>query len=110
MCGIEGYFFDPRVHGTNLGALPAAFLKFQGVERSIHPTHSVSAVGPRARDVTEAHHLAPSIFGMGSPWQRCVELNAKILGLGVTMGPLTFYHVLEDMEGEEFPLPVRMTK
>jgi len=107
-CKMEGYFFDPRIHGTGLGALPAAFLKFPGVERSIHPTHSVSAVGPKAKYVTEAHHLAPSIFGDGSPWQRCVELNGKILGLGVSMGPVTFYHLLEDMMADEFPLPVRM--
>jgi aminoglycoside 3-N-acetyltransferase len=107
-CKMEGYFFDPRIHGTGLGALPAAFLKFPGVERSIHPTHSVSAVGPQARFITESHHLAPSIFGEGSPWQRCVELEGKILGLGITMGPVTFYHLLEDMLLDDFPLPVRM--
>ena len=107
-CKMEGYFFDPRQHGTGLGALPAAFLKFPGVQRSIHPTHSVSAVGPQAGYVTGAHHLAPSIFGQGSPWQRCVELNGKILGLGITMGPVTFYHLLEDVVLDEFPLPVRM--
>lgn len=107
-CKMEGYFFDPRIHGTGLGALPAAFLKFPGIERSIHPTHSVSAVGPQAKYVTESHHLAPSIFGQGSPWQRCVELNAKILGVGISMGPVTFYHLLEDMTLDDFPLPVRM--
>ena len=109
-CKMEGYFFDPRIHGTNLGALPAAFLKFPGVERSIHPTHSVSAVGPKAKYITEAHHLAPSIFGKGSPWQRCVELDGKILGLGISMGPVTFYHLLEDMMLDKFPLPVRMSE
>jgi aminoglycoside 3-N-acetyltransferase len=107
-CQQEDYFFDPRIHGTNLGALPAAFLRFPGVKRSIHPTHSVSALGRHARYVTESHHLAPCIFGTGSPWDRCIEVNGKVLGLGVSMGPVTFYHVLEDRFGDAFPLPVRM--
>jgi aminoglycoside N3'-acetyltransferase len=107
-CQQPDYLFDLRLHGTNLGALPSEFLRFPGVERSIHPTHSVSAVGRYARYVTESHHLAPSIFGAGSPWDRCIELDGKILGLGVTMGPVTFYHVLEDRLGDAFPLPVRM--
>ena len=107
-CLLPDYEFDPRIHGTELGALPSAFLKMDGVERSIHPTHSVSASGRRAREITGAHHLSPSIFGPGSPWEKCIELGGKVLGLGVTMGPVTFYHTLEDRMGEAFPVPVRM--
>lgn len=107
-CKMPDYEFDPRKHGTNLGALPAAFLTFDGVARSIHPTHSVSALGQHAEYVTKDHHRAPSIFGAGSPWERCIELNGKVLGIGITMGPVTFYHVLEDRMGASFPLPVRL--
>lgn len=107
-CRLENYYFDARCHGTGLGAIPSAFLRLAGIERSIHPTHSVSALGPNARYITEAHHVAPSIFGPGSPWHRCLELDALILGLGVSMGPVTFYHLVEDLEGDRFPLPVRM--
>lgn len=107
-CKMEGYVFDPRQHGSNLGALPDTFLKMPGIKRSIHPTHSVSALGPQAEYVVSAHHLAPSIFGPGSPWERCLQLNAKVLGLGISMGPVTFYHLLEDMILDKFPLPVRL--
>lgn len=107
-CQMADYVFDPRVHGSNLGAVPEAFLKLPGVKRSIHPTHSVSAIGAQADYVTAAHHLAPSVFGKGSPWDRVHELNGKVLGLGVSMGPVTFYHLLEDRVGDAFPLPVRM--
>jgi aminoglycoside 3-N-acetyltransferase len=107
-CQLEGYVFDPRIHGTNMGALPDAFLQFPGVERSIHPTHSVSAIGKHAKFLTEAHHLAPSVFGKGSPWQRFHELNGKVLGIGISMGPVTFYHLLEDTLGEQFPVKVWM--
>jgi aminoglycoside N3'-acetyltransferase len=106
-CEMEGYVFDPRKHGTNMGRLPETFLLEAATHRSVHPTHSVSAWGRHAAWLTEAHHLAPSIFGEGSPWQRFVGLeDAKVLGLGVSMGPVTFYHVVEDALGERFPEPV----
>ncbi len=106
-CGNADYVFDPRRHGTHLGSLPAAFLGLDGIARSVHPTHSVSAIGRHAHRVVDDHHRAPSIFGAGSPWQRCLELDAKVLGLGISMGPVTFYHLLEDELGDAFPLPVR---
>jgi aminoglycoside N3'-acetyltransferase len=103
-CEMEGYVFDPRSHGTNMGRLPETFLAEAATHRSVHPTHSVSAWGRHAAYLTEAHHLAPSIFGEGSPWQRFVGIEgAKVLGLGVSMGPVTFYHVVEDALGERFP-------
>lgn len=106
-CELEGYVFDPRRHGTNMGRLPEAFLAEAATHRSVHPTHSVAAWGRHADYLTSGHHQAPSIFGEGSPWQRFVGIEgAKVLGLGVSMGPVTFYHVLEDALGEAFPEPI----
>ena len=106
-CEMTAYEFDPRIHGTNMGRLPETFLKEAATHRSVHPTHSVSAWGRHAQYLTEAHHQAPSIFGEGSPWQRFVGLKgAKVLGLGISMGPVTFYHVLEDALGDAFPEPI----
>lgn len=103
-CEMKAYEFDPRIHGTNMGRLPESFLNEVATHRSVHPTHSVSAWGRHAQYLTETHHQAPSIFGEGSPWQRFVGLqNAKVLGLGISMGPVTFYHVLEDTLGDAFP-------
>lgn len=109
-CQQADYVFDPKQHGTDLGALPAAFLRLPGVRRSLHPTHSVSAIGPQAEFITAAHHLAPSIFGAGSPWARTVQVGGKVLGLGITMGPVTFYHMVEDAMDDAFPLAVRMAQ
>lgn len=106
-CETDGYVFDVRRHGTHMGRLPEAFLASAGIRRSVHPTHSVAAWGRHAAWLTEAHHLAPSVFGHDSPWQRLLGLEqAKVLGLGVSMGQVTFYHVLEDALGDAFPLPV----
>jgi aminoglycoside N3'-acetyltransferase len=106
-CEMQDYVFDVRKDGTNMGRLPESFLACTGIHRSVHPTHSVSAWGRHAAYLTEAHHRAPSVFGEGSPWQRFVDVDhAKVLGLGISMGPVTFYHVLEDAMGAAFPVPV----
>lgn len=106
-CEMKDYVFDPRVHGTNMGALPTAFLALPGLQRSVHPTHSCAAVGPLAAELTRDHHRAPSVFGVGSPWERFARLpQGKVLGLGISMGPVTFYHLLEDQLGARFPVPI----
>ena len=107
-CRTEGYVFDRDQHGTGLGALPTTFLTLPGVVRGIHPTHSLSALGPQAVYVVGDHHRAASTFGPDSPWDRCLKLDAKVLGLGVSLHPVAYYHALEDAMGERFPLPVRM--
>lgn len=109
-CQTKNYIFDPRHDTTGLGIIPATFLKLPGIQRSIHPTHSVSAIGRYAKILTEAHHKGGSTFGSDSPWDRLMKLDGKILGLGISLGPFTFYHVLEDMLLDGFPLPVRMKK
>ncbi len=105
-CKDPDYVFDARKLGSNLGALPNAFLKRPGVQRSIHPTHSISALGPQAEFIVRDHHLAPSTFGLNSPWHHFTELNGKLLGLGISMGPVTYYHHLEDMLGDKFPVDI----
>jgi len=107
-CMDKAYIFDPQKTGTMLGIIPSTFLGYPNIYRSIHPTHSVSAVGKHAGYITEAHHLAPSIFGSDSPWDRLMKLDGKIFALGLKMGRNTFSHVLEDRMSDQFPLPVRM--
>lgn len=107
-CQTKNYLFDPRSDTTGLGLIPATFLRLPNVQRSIHPTHSVSAIGKHAKFITESHHLAVSTFGTDSPWDRFIKLDGKLFGLGVTLASLTCFHVLEDNMLDKFPLPVRM--
>jgi aminoglycoside N3'-acetyltransferase len=107
-CLEKKYIFDPRTATTQIGIIPATFLHYPDVCRSIHPTHSVSAIGKNARYITEAHHIATSTFGHDSPWDRLMKLDGKILAIGLKMGRNTFSHVLEDKMSDKFPLPVRM--
>jgi aminoglycoside 3-N-acetyltransferase len=68
--------------------------------RSDHPTHSVAAIGARAVEITGHHGNAsgrPSpwgaaAFGIGSPWEKLYEWNARYVFLGVTTSCNTIGH------------------
>ncbi len=100
-----GATFDVRTTPSNLGAIPEAFRRRPGVRRSIHPTHSFAALGPRAAWLTEAHHQCGTSFGPGSPMLRAMEAGGMLAGLGTHLGTVTFYHCLEDTE-PGFPISV----
>jgi aminoglycoside 3-N-acetyltransferase len=100
-----GTTFDVRTTPCNLGAIPEAFRRRPGVRRSLHPTHSFAALGPRAEWIVADHHRCGSSFGKGSPMMRAMEAGGVLAGLGTHLGTVTFYHCLEDAE-PDFPLPV----
>lgn len=102
--------FDPAKTPSTAGLIPETFRTKTGAKRSIHPTCSVCALGAKANWITEDDHLAASDFGIGTPLYKIMEANGKILGIGVTLGPLPFYHVIEDVLGNRFPIKVRMDK
>lgn len=106
-CISKNYVFDIKKSDSILGAIPSAFLKRGNISRSIHPTHSISAIGKYAQYITETHHIGNKTFGENSPWAKLIELNGKILGIGITLGPTTQYHYIEDLMGENFPLKVK---
>jgi aminoglycoside 3-N-acetyltransferase len=101
----SGRIFDPKKTPCTIGLIPETFRRKQGVFRSIHPTHSVCAYGAKAERITSAHHMCKTTFGEGTPHWKMIKLNAKLMGLGVDLGPVTFYHTFEDIT-DEFPLDV----
>ncbi|MBU0993165.1 MAG: AAC(3) family N-acetyltransferase [Proteobacteria bacterium] len=107
-CMDNHFIFDVRKDTRGLGAIPAAVLRTHDVRTSIHPTHCTSSVGKDALYITESHHMSESTFGKDSPWERWLRRDGKLLGLGISMGPVTFYHTLEDLAPDQFPIPVRM--
>jgi aminoglycoside 3-N-acetyltransferase len=101
----DGQVFDARSSPSQVGAVTEVFRQRSGVVRSVHPTHSVAALGERAEWLTSFHHRCGTTFGPGSPLGRLFEAGGYLLGLGVSLGPVTFYHVLEDHRAD-FPLSV----
>jgi len=94
--------FDAKHDDTTVGAITNFFRKMPGVYRSLHPTHSVAAWGKNAEWLTQDHHLAPDNFGKQTPFGKLLSLNAMLMGIGISYGPVTYYHVFEDLYPEKF--------
>jgi aminoglycoside 3-N-acetyltransferase len=78
--------------------------------RSLHPTHSVVALGPRARELVGEHHLDTFPCGRRSPYYKIAECGGCIIGLGVDADVLTSVHCLEDIWRERFPVSTRRSQ
>ena len=107
-CIAKNYVFDVKKSKTNLGIIPSTFLKRDGICRSIHPTHSVSAIGKYAKEITNKHQIGKKTYGENSPWGKILEFNGKMLGIGVSLHVNSQYHYLEDIMEEEFPLKTKV--
>jgi aminoglycoside N3'-acetyltransferase len=102
----SGQPFDVRETPTGMGVIAETLRRDKQSRRSIHPTHSVVALGARAEWLVADHHHSPFAFDADSPLGRVLEADGYIMGLGTDLGPVTFYHVLEDLCGDSFPFPV----
>ena len=103
----RGEVFDVRKTPTTMGLLPELARRQRGAVRSLHPTHSVVALGRRARELTADHHRSVYPCGEQSPYHRMVGAEGLIVGLGVDVDVLTFVHCIEDQLREQFPVETR---
>lgn len=88
--------FDQRLTGSCVGILPETFRLMPGVRRSLHPTHSVCAVGKHTTALLEKHHLDQTPCGKHSPFSLLPELGGKILMLGCGLNTNTSMHAIEE--------------
>ena len=95
--------FDPQASPITVGKIPSVFGQWKNAQRSIHFTHSIVAVGKLAKEITHGHYEQVTVFGSGTPFDRLLNANVKIVGLGVGVHPVTFYHTFEDFNPELFP-------
>ena len=98
--------FDIRTAPSKMGALTAYSLGIPDGHRSLHPTHSVIAFGPRGADFVDQHHSCDTPFAETSPFARLVEAGGKILLIGVGLNSTTSFHRTEDRLGNRFPVRV----
>lgn len=92
-----------------VGKLPEAFRKRSGVIRSLHPTHSVCAMGRLAEEITMNHGKDTTPVGPNSPFRLLYEFGGRILMLGCGLRPNTFMHGVEEIAEVPYvlsPLPV----
>ena len=101
--------FDAKLTPSRMGKITELFRQRPGVRRSLHPTHPVAAIGPRAEVLTEGHHRDILSFGRESPFFKLCEQNGWVLLLGVDYHSMTNLHVVEDCF-EAFPYAVYAEK
>ncbi|MCD6289200.1 MAG: AAC(3) family N-acetyltransferase [Anaerolineae bacterium] len=93
-----------------IGRIPETFRRRPEVIRSLHPTHSVTAIGARARWYTTGHELCDTPCGPGSPYVRLMDHGGYILLLGCTQESNTSLHAIEELAGVPYRLQRRETE
>ncbi len=88
--------FDVRFTPSCIGALPEIFRTRPGTLRSVHPTHSVCALGRLAGELLGEHFLDTSPCGPHSPFARLPQVGGQILFLGCGLRPNTSMHAVEE--------------
>lgn len=127
--GTEGTVIAPTLTGNELigpdaditfdvvstpswtGAIAEAVRTWPGAVRSIHPTHSVAAIGAAAQLLTRGHADCVTPCGQGSPYAwLAADPAGMILLLGCDHESNTTLHHVEEMAGARYhlqPVPVR---
>lgn len=93
----ENPVFDVKNTPANVGVIPETFRKRVGTKRSLHPTHSVCAVGPLAEALLAAHIKDATPCGPHSPFHALPRYNGQILMLGCGLEPNTSMHAIEEL-------------
>lgn len=88
-----------------VGILPELFRKRPGVIRSLHPTHSVAALGKDAAEFTTGDERWDTPCHRQSAWGKLLDRQATIILVGVDLRRNTFIHGIE----EWVDIPGRMT-
>jgi aminoglycoside 3-N-acetyltransferase len=95
--------FDVRKTPSRMGLVSETFRRRPGVLRSLHPTHPVLVCGPKAEWIASGHENCPYPTAQGSPFEKLLQLDGKVLFFGVTEFHFTFHHYLEDMVKDDLP-------
>jgi len=79
-----------------VGFLPEYFRTRPGTQRSLHPTHSVCAIGARTHELLGDHGDDTTPCGPHSPFHKLLHCGGKILMLGCGLRPNTTMHAIEE--------------
>jgi aminoglycoside N3'-acetyltransferase len=85
------------------GLLCEVFRRVPGVQRSIHLSSSVCAIGPNADFLLRDHHRTLMTWGKDSPFCRLMDVDARMIGLGATFNFMTPLHAVECLLYDEIP-------
>src|SRR5436305_6917234 len=100
----RGEIFDIKKTPSYTGVLTEFARRQRKAVRSLHPTKSVCAIGPRAQALTSTHQWSPYPYDSCSPYYKIMEMGGKIVGLGVSTANLSFVHCADDALKDDFPV------
>jgi len=103
---LQGKVLDVRRTPSYTGILTEFARRQRQAVRSLHPTKSVCAIGPAARELTATHQLSPYPYDTNSPYYKLIAHQGKIVGLGVTTNYISFGYCVDDALKEKFPVQV----
>ena len=89
--------WDEIETASETGVLSEIFRKSYASHRSIHPTHSVAAVGAAADVLTGRHHQDPTPVSENSPHGLMRSYDSYIAMLGVGLEACTAIHLPEEL-------------
>ncbi len=102
----RGEVFDVRKSPSYTGILSEIARRHGNAVRSLHPTKSVCAIGPRARELVRTHQCSVYPYDKCSPYYKLMEYGGKVIGIGVSTDKLSFVHCIEDALKDQFPVKV----
>ncbi len=88
--------FDSRCEPSCVGLLTNRFMQREGVVRSLHPTHSVAALGKDAVSYTAGEEQTRTPCPRGGCWGKLYDRQAQILFLGCSLKSNTYLHGVEE--------------
>jgi aminoglycoside 3-N-acetyltransferase len=103
---LQGKVFDVRRTPSYTGILTEFARRQRQAVRSLHPTKSVCAIGPAARDLIATHQLSPYPYDTGSPYYKLIAGGGRIIGLGASTNYISFGYCVDDALKEKFPVRV----
>ncbi len=89
--------YDPRTEPACVGILPNLFMKRTGAIRSMHPTHSVTAMGNRAQAYVQRDNEVYTPCPRNGCFGGLYDEEAQLLFLGATLKSNTYIHSLEEL-------------
>lgn len=99
----SGETFDVQKSASNMGILSELFRHQRGTQRSQNPAHPILAAGPRAAWFTEGHDRCLHSCADGSPFEKLLEADGKVLFFNVQLRYMMFFHYLEHMLQDQLP-------
>ncbi|MEF3312212.1 AAC(3) family N-acetyltransferase [Paenibacillus sp. GYB004] len=98
--------FDAATTPSAVGKISEVFRRRADAHRSLHPVHSVAAVGKHAEWITSGHEHCETGCGPGTPYYKIRDLGGKAMMLGVDMDRNTIMHSLEEAVDARYLLTV----